>query len=400
MGLIRRSACIAREAYSQRGTRQLKAGLPPIQKESEMLKTKTLLAGAISLLIANQAAALNDAQQDQTGTDNYADVVQQIGSDNYSTQLQDGDANVSYTLQSGTLLSASSEQRGAGNISTIEQNGMNSQANVSQDGNYNLATVYQETNEEVGHTVTLSQIGSQNLAYVEQIDGAASVSDIYQNGEGNSIDVTQQMTANHLDAEQTGDGNTALVEQFGNTTAYISQTGTANAINFHQDGAFSGAFSSISQNGTGNEVNLSQQASRYSAGDVRLVQIGTGNIADVSESSGFGSFSFTQDGTGNELTAQHGGRSTTVEGTSTGDFNRVDIRQDFDGSSLTIAQNGTRNDIDVDQTGYYGVGDIQQTGTENYASLVQIGNSSSVTQETALIMQNGTGNSAFVTQGQ
>ena len=378
----------------------VKSRTPAHSKEFEMLKTKTLLAGAISLLIANQAAALNNAQQDQSGTDNYADVVQQIGSENSSSQIQDGDANVSYTLQSGTLLSASSEQRGAGNISTIEQNGMNSRANVSQDGNYNLATVYQETNEEVGHAVTLSQIGSQNLAYVEQIDGAASVSDIYQNGEGNSVDVTQQMTANYLDAEQTGNGNTALVEQFGNATGYISQTGTANAIDFQQDGGFSGAFASISQDGAGNEANLSQRASRYNAGDVRLIQIGTDNIADVVENSGFGSFTFTQDGTGNELTAQHGGRSTTVVGSSVGDFNRVDIHQNFDGSSLTIAQNGSYNEIDVDQTGYYGVGDIQQNGTENYASLVQVGSPESVSQEMAVILQNGTGNSAIVTQGQ
>lgn len=365
-----------------------------------MLKTKTLLAGALSLLIANQAAAFNEAQQDQNGTDNYADVVQQNGSDNYSSQLQEGDANVAYTLQNGTQLSASSEQRGAGNISTIEQNGLNSQATVMQDGSYNLATVYQEANGAEGHTATLSQIGNQNLAYVEQIDGIVSVADIYQNGEGNSVDVTQQRTANHLGAEQIGDGNTALVEQFGNTTAYLSQTGTANAISLHQDGTSVGAFASISQDGTGNEVNLSQHASQYSAGDVRLVQIGTDNIADVVENSGFGSFTFTQDGTGNELTAQHGGRSTTIEGTSIGDFNRVDIQQSFDGSSLTIAQNGSYNEIDVDQTGYYGVGDIQQTGTENYASLVQVGTSSSVSQETAVIMQNGSGNSAFVTQGQ
>lgn len=364
-----------------------------------MLTTKTLLAGAISLLIANQAFA-NESQQDQTGTDNYADVVQQIGTDNYSSQVQDGDANVAYTVQNGSELTAASEQRGTGNISTIEQDGLGSQANVSQDGSYNLAVVFQDAFGDVAHTATLSQLGRQNLAYIEQIDGAANVADIYQNGDSNSVDVSQQLTANRLSAEQTGDGNNVLVEQLGNTSAYTSQTGSANTIDLDQDGGFSGAFASISQNGTGNQASLVQQTSRYSAGDVWLVQIGTDNTADVVEHSGFGSFRFTQDGIGNELTAQHGGRSTVVEGTSTGDYNRVDIRQNFDGSSLTIAQNGTRNEIDVDQTGYYGVGDIQQTGTENYASLVQIGTSSSVSQETALIMQNGTGNSAYVTQGQ
>lgn len=117
------------------------------------------------------------------------------------------------------------------------------------------------------------------------------------------------------------------------------------------------------------------------------------------ESGGFSTFSFTQDSTGNVLTAEQGGRSTTVVGRSTGNDNRVDIEQGFDGSSLIIDQNGTANEIDVVQMGYYSSGTVEQVGTENYASLVQTGAWDNMQQYDATIMQYGTGNSAFVTQG-
>ncbi|WP_339681765.1 hypothetical protein [uncultured Stutzerimonas sp.] len=51
------------------------------------------------------------------------------------------------------------------------------------------------------------------------------------------------------------------------------------------------------------------------------------------------------------------------------------------------------------QSGYYRSGTIEQVGTENYASLIQTGGLDSVPQYDAVIRQEGTGNSAFVTQG-
>lgn len=215
-----------------------------------MLTTKTLLAGAIAVLVANQASALNESTQDQTGSDNYADVMQQNGTDNLSSQVQDGDANVVYTLQNGSELTSTSEQRGVGNLTTIEQDGRASQADVSQDGSYNRATVYQAAYGDIGHTVAISQVGTDNLAYIEQIDGAANSATIDQDGLRNVVDASQQLTANHLGATQVGEDNTLLVEQLGNSSAYTSQTGTANAIDLQQDGGFSGASATISQNGT------------------------------------------------------------------------------------------------------------------------------------------------------
>ena len=49
--------------------------------------------------------------------------------------------------------------------------------------------------------------------------------------------------------------------------------------------------------------------------------------------------------------------------------------------------------------GYYSSGTVEQTGTENFASLLQTGAWDNVQQYDATIRQDGTGNSAIVTQG-
>ncbi|WP_222908220.1 hypothetical protein [Pseudomonas sp. DNDY-54] len=238
------------------------------------------------------------------------------------------------------------------------------------------------------------------MVYLEQLDGDASVASISQDGQDNVTELFQEGVGNQYTGIQSGDGNTAYVEQSGGAFAETDQTGSGNRLTLTQDGFPYGASASISQTGTNNQATVEQpSAVRYSSGSVELEQIGPDNVANVTAFVGDGYFAFTQDGVGNELTAEQGGRDSSVEGRSTGDYNRVDIRQDFDGNSVAIDQNGTSNEIDVVQEGYYSNGVIEQTSTENYASLVQTGGLDSVSQYDAVIMQNGTGNSAFVTQG-
>ena len=140
---------------------------------------KTILAATISLFIASHAHAVSESRQEQTGTDNYADVMQQ-GDGNSIAQLQNGTGNVAYTDQNGVGLTANSDQTGDGNISTLEQTGSNGVITISQDGAYNLATVLQSS-AEVGHSASISQVGTSNQAYIEQPDFNANSAAISQN---------------------------------------------------------------------------------------------------------------------------------------------------------------------------------------------------------------------------
>lgn len=94
----------------------------------------------------------------------------------------------------------------------------------------------------------------------------------------------------------------------------------------------------------------------------------------------------------------------SVTGYSLGENNSVDIVQNGDDSSLDIVQNGADNIIEASQSGgvfynsTYDSGVISQTGTANFASLNQHSPDGDLGANSAIIMQNGIGNSATVTQ--
>jgi len=75
----------------------------------------------------------------------------------------------------------------------------------------------------------------------------------------------------------------------------------------------------------------------------------------------------------------------------------VNVEQGYDGPTLDIAQNGSANEIDVVQEAAYGTASITQTGDANVAVLNQV-TGFALQPPSATIVQNGTGNSATVTQ--
>src|SRR5690606_7339493 len=121
--LIPRSLRFAHQVDTTDQTRRIELSLL-YPRDSEMRTTKTILAAAISLLIATPSFAASESIQDQTGSDNYADAKQQ-GDGGTISQVQDGTDNVVYTDQNGSGLTSTSDQVGIGNISTAEQTGAN-----------------------------------------------------------------------------------------------------------------------------------------------------------------------------------------------------------------------------------------------------------------------------------
>lgn len=345
--------------------------------------TRSLLAAALSVVLASQAQADNLA-----GTEQY------------------GNGNKLNATQSGTALGLTTSQVGSNNNIRSDQNGQDSDARLTQDGEGNYQSVYQfnaYAEYSGNHSAAIDQSGAFNMAVVRQLDDAANSASIIQAGSGHRIHVEQSVRVNHLSAYQSGTDNQALIVQEGGASAETSQVGTNNSLSLLQTAWPFGASSAITQTGESNTADIEQtDGGRYPGGRVELTQNGQANNAEVAATGAWSILDFSQTGAGNQLTVEQGGRDTRITGTSIGDNNQADINQTGDNNVLDLAQNGADNIIEATQGGWWGQGDIgtvSQTGTANLASLTQNVNVEGAATNVASILQNGSNNSATIIQG-
>lgn len=168
---------------------------------------------------------------------------------------------------------------------------------------------------------------AQSNAYVTQISeirpgGAALSTVVRQQGDGNTLSVTQAATGNvAAQIGQNGERNRASVTQTGSTAALadIGQSGARNDAALRQGTGVNVAI--VRQLGDGNRLDAGQIG--YATGGTNsmvVAQLGDDNVANVDQA-----------GSGNALNLLQGGNKTadiTQNGNSTLTVNQLGARQD------------------------------------------------------------------------
>lgn len=284
--------------------------------------------------------------------------------------------------------------------------GDESSSDIDQTGAHNTAEIEQQ-NAEFGLHGYINQTGSSNDAYIFQVGPVEEeiVSEIWQTGSSNSAvteqsDITRSAT---LSIQQTGHGNSTtaaqvgselaqgVVEQVGSyneaslyqgqpdTTAVITQYGTANSANVDQSGEpffyFQEAF--VYQEGDDNAINVLQDQMGMNRLDSQ--QVGTGNYAEIHQfqdadmSEGVATAILRTDGNYNQTYVE---QDTNALGTFTleqsGDFNFVSVFQAGEGADATI----------VSHDSHYNSDSVQQEGLEIEVEVDRISTDNSTTDLT------------------
>lgn len=279
------------------------------------------------------------------------------------------------------------------------------------------------------------------MVFVVTYTFAQNTSNTLQNGDVNSISVTQTGSDNlvgragtpNFASSQTGDNNSAVVTQNGEgNTLFFEQGVSLRSGTFPSDGATHGDDNQLTSDQTGVE----NVAWGYSIGDGNIVAItqtvgsnrtghwlwGDSNHANLSQTDGTGNYSYaaanssgnrstiTQVGVDNDGTtsqgwigyANHNNNTASISQIGTG--NTVSLA---DGTEFTPALPGYTSDLwgwGIQQYGYSNEGSVYQDGFDNQAAIYQFGdeNEGTITQNTndnkANLIQIGSANVAEITQ--
>ena len=228
-------------------------------------------------------------------------------------------------------------QTGAGNNAGITQNGRSGpepgpvQALITQHGNGNDATITQ-TNALTNY-INVEQSGSANLARLEQLDSGDASLHVTQNGTGNTTAITH-LNSDHggPDVTQTGDRNTVslFVDSVSGTGATITQNGSMNNANARLIGAGPADLSlTLSQQGVGNSAGSSQTGEVQSA---NINQIGNNNLVSLIQGAPAGgitgnSAAIAQIGNNNSATVGQYGQGYVASVNQAGSGNWANVYQ-------------------------------------------------------------------------
>ena len=403
------------------------------------------LAGQLSYATTRQIGNGNDSIILQTGiTDARVGVLQQ-GDDNFSDVMQQN--NLARAPGDGSQVDV--QQFGNKNDSTVNQNSGLGSATVSQTSlGINPTSPRDRDNRFDGGTDTvrgnfsniaqsgdgetnagLMQSGQLNRSDIRQSnDSGVSSATVAQNGIFNNSDIRQTAAStaivtqggdygdNDSLVEQTADGASATVTQYGNTTAPtyfpsnqslisqasaaiadVEQTGQQNVSDILQDAAAAGALATVRQ------TNPNAAAG---AGDV--------NTSAITQSALTSAF-VEQIGEGNDSIVNQTGTNAVLARNTTA---AAEVSQLGDDGFSRVGQSGTGNEArlmqlagsseahsEIDQSGSDNLADVMQGGFDNASYVTQSGsgNTATVTQTSdsnvSTVTQAGMANTATVTQG-
>jgi hypothetical protein len=220
---------------------------------------------------------------------------------------------------------------------------------------------------------------------------------------------------NNAEIDQTGDDNSAEVEQGGNSVADLRHAGDLNDINLAQEGfGLAGQDTKIDQVGNRNEVDVTSSSGNGLQGngnELDILQRGNQNTFETPTMQGFNNdYDVEQVGNKNyaNIETRYGaggqvGESTiniiqkfgnrnsgTISATSGGNNHVLEIKQKFGSSNVASIthQLPTEEESGVDGI----VGRVTQFGNNNFASVDLF----SKTSDRAVITQNGNSNYATV----
>ncbi|AEH00144.1 curlin [Lacinutrix sp. 5H-3-7-4] len=327
-----------------------------------------------------------------SGVGNAADV-RQMGSGNQSTTLQEGDLNEAVTRQgmkdggaSGgnrALIHHGTGQQGEMNYAMIEQDGQdnraktrqqfdNNQARTVQEGDDNVAGVFQNSGPDGsdGNTAIAEQYGDENVTRIDQ-DGSRNKAHSVQEGD---LNISNQY--------QTGDDNTALVDQGADVNPIndfgASQSDLDAFIVTYSDAGYTDGTDNTGMGST------DARALQVQDGDANTGYIG--QWGDSSEDSDYAE----QNQTGDNNVAYI---AQNAHGVSNGGANYGRQDQTGDVNGAILGQNG-RNHLAYQRQ--YGDGNIvssSQKGDSNLVSTYQSGD-----ENVAFTGQRGLANQTLIVQ--
>lgn len=190
-------------------------------------------------------AGVRTSEIDQSDNNNFAEVSQAGGPQQYSDVDQSGDNNSSRVRQTGSSQESTIMQIGVagglGNRADVYQfNGEFNDSYIYQNGDNNSALVRQQNNSDYSDSL-IEQMGSSNEATVTQLNNVDETwSFVSQDGELNVANVEQfqaDLSASYIYQSGT-EGHLADVYQTGSEQAStIRQNGTAASAYHNQSGA-------------------------------------------------------------------------------------------------------------------------------------------------------------------
>ena len=275
---------------------------------------KTYALGTLALLFTagTAFAQSNDASINQIGNDNEA-AVQQVyqvggsGDDNEAFVTQTGDENTVGSLN----------QQGAGNWYEIVQS-----------GNQNIVERYPNQGSAKGGSydgyIFISQTGDKNKVWDADQAGSGNSIEIYQDGR-DIVNIEGQVSL------EGGIGNSITINQFGGKNAVgvysakgsgAYQEGEANSMDITQEGGAKAGISSVYVSGATETFFKGLEE-----GGQGLVQLGDDNILTIN-----------QDGASIvEFVIQKGNMNTSMI-EQTGDLHNASVSQVGDSNSAVITQ--------------------------------------------------------------
>jgi len=332
------------------------------------------------LVVASFAfAGVNESYIDQVGTANVATVDQADGPNlSNITQGTVGPFNAS---TGGT---ATVNQSAANNDSEIDQKGWNNTADVDQSGDSNDSNIDQYGMGTAGSTATVDQNGDYDYSDIEQWNGpqAGNTATVTQGGDDGAEDY------NHTsEIYQAGGLHTATVTQYGmDEESYVDQVGTGNTATVNQSGnSFNDSW--VDQNGLNNTAEVDQIGNEN---DAHITQgVGADNnfgAIDQTDEAELNQAFIAQSGDGNET------RIVQKDGANMATFNSM---SDNNGTRDLITDGYTEGNIILQE----GAGN---TATVNqYAAMGAGNNTAWISQDdddTAIVTQTGYGSDAYVNQ--
>lgn len=327
---------------------------------------------------------------------------------------------------------------GDGNASSLSQvnlGGAGNTGTITQTGSYNNSIVQQTNTAGGGNTATVMQRGDYNHAGTGSLSASMN-GHMEQDGANNVLDIWQDDNQLVSRVMQSGDQNTANIEQRANGAPSdrnpdhrvwrVRQTGQAGAAGAQND-------LSIEQRGDTNVVHRVIQRNTSATGDVNtatITQRGSYNGANINgvppDGPSHGA-RLTQVGSGNDTSADQRGERNNFWLESRGDGNRVVLLQDAasNESYTKSVIEGNMNDAEYRQTGDMQDIDValnggsnfmiraRQSGSSNTVDYVGVGNDGKVSihqigvsnafsghswgeQQYIAVKQSGDGNGVFI----
>lgn len=286
----------------------------------------------------------------QSGSENFAGLLQQAGGNTFLTLSQQGFGNVTLVEQIGSdnfidaIIQNNAVTGSRGNSAEIRlmssANGTSSEGGVS-DFAAGFAAVFKPGQASV------MQLGSANTLYYEAADGPSNLFGFTQDGDGNDINGLSIGTANEIAIAQFGDGNDANILQTGeDNSAGLLQDGSYNRLDVIQDGADNraAAFITGSSNNRSSSFaspSLAAAASSIAGGMLRpgdIRQSGNGNGAAIDVFGDDNAFAIYQSGSANATTGMISGSGNQAVIIQSGDDNIAGFAQYGSGNSVLIEQ--------------------------------------------------------------